>query len=313
VSSPHSAEAIALYPQVLDRLRRLADAGDRPGLHEALWRDWMALHHYLSSFRLDDAGPEVLAPYVNDALPRFLHTLDRLPLTPGLRVLELGGNPYLFTLLLQRLLRYQISLANFTHANIYETAVGRSSQRVWSEHYGEDHTFAYDSFNLELSDYPYPEESFDLVLFCEILEHLVVDPLKIFAKLRRIIRPGGLLLITTPNAVRLVNVALILSGSNIFDRYHPQNGVYGRHNREFTIPEMDQILRGAGFRPVILETLDRHDYSRTPILSDGYDPVARIRFTKPVVEAALRLLNAPTEHRGDNIYALAERTDEPYV
>lgn len=305
--SPHSPEAIALYPSVIERLRTLTQAGEFAPMHEALWRDWMALHHYLCSFRLDNAGPEVLHPYVGDALPRFMRTLERLPPTPGLRVLELGANPYLFTLLMKRLHRYELTLANFTSHNIYDTSVGSGSQRIWSEHYGEDHTFTYDSFNLELSEYPYPDASFDMVLFCEILEHLVVDPLPVFAKLRRVLKPGGLLLVTTPNAVRLSNLALMLSGSNIFDRYHPQNGVYGRHNREFTVPEFELILRDAGFATVSLATADRYNYDITPIDRDSYEPAGRIPFTKPVVEALLRLANAPTEHRGDNIYALARR------
>lgn len=305
--SPHSPEAIALYPSVIERLRTLTVSGDNAARHEALWRDWMALDHYLRSFRLEDAGPEVLHPYIGDALKRFMHTLDLLPPVPGLHVLELGANPYLFTLLMQRLYRYDLTLANFIGQNIYSTEQGRGNQRIWSEQYAEDHTFAFDSFNLELSDYPYPDESFDLLLFCEILEHLVVDPLPVFTRLRRVLKPGGMLLVTTPNAVRLANVALVLAGSNPFDRYHPQNGVYGRHNREFTVPELDTILRGAGFELLTLTTRDRYDYDITPISRDSYEPPGRIPYTRSVVEAVLKLANAPLTDRGDNLYALARR------
>jgi SAM-dependent methyltransferase len=303
----HSPEAIARYPGVIERLRTLTQSGDDTARHTALWREWTALHHYLCSFRLEDAGPEVLHPYVGDALPRFMHTLDLLPPTPGLRVLELGANPYLFTILLKRLHRYELSLANFIGQNIYSTEQTRSRQRIWSEAYGEDHSFVFDSFNLELSDYPYPDDTFDLVLFCEILEHLVVDPLPVFGKLRRVLKPGGLLLVTTPNAVRLANLALMLAGSNPFDRYHPQNGVYGRHNREFTAKELEAILKGAGFELVALTTHDRYNYHVMPIVRDGYEPPGKIPYTRAVVEAVLTFANAPTEHRGDNLYALARR------
>lgn len=293
--------------EVLDQLRVIIESGDGEALHQTLWREWQALRHYLCSFRLDDAPADLLHPYVTDALPRFLRTLELLPPQAGLRVLELGANPYLFTLLLKRLHRYELTLANFTGRNIYDTTLGQGVQQIRSERYGEDHTLAYDSFNLELSDYPYPDASFDLVLFCEILEHLVIDPLPVFGKLRRVIKPGGLLLVTTPNAVRLQNLALILAGSNLFDRYHPQNGVYGRHNREFTLAELKQILHDSGFEIVGLFTADRHNYDRTPIYRDSYEPPGRIPYTRAVVEAALRLVNAPLDHRGDNIYALARR------
>jgi SAM-dependent methyltransferase len=46
----------------------------------------------------------------------------------------------------------------------------------------------------------------------ETLEHLVVNPLAVFRKIRRILRPGGSLLITLPNALRLTNFALMLDG-----------------------------------------------------------------------------------------------------
>jgi SAM-dependent methyltransferase len=305
--SPHSPEAITLYPSVIERLQRLTASGDDAARHQALWRDWMALHHYLCSFRLEDAGPEVLHPYVGDALPRFMHTLDLLPPQPGLNVLELGANPYLFTVLLKRLQRYELTLANFIGQNIYSTEQARGQQRIWSEQYGEDHRFAFDSFNLELSDYPYPDESFDLLLFCEILEHLVVNPLPVFGKLHRLLKPGGLLLVTTPNAVRLANVALMLAGSNPFDRYHPQNGVYGRHNREFTAPELRAILGDAGFELVRLETHDRYNYDVTRITRDSYEPPGAIPYTKAVVEAVLKLAHAPLADRGDNLYVLARK------
>jgi 2-polyprenyl-3-methyl-5-hydroxy-6-metoxy-1,4-benzoquinol methylase len=292
---------------VLETICALTERGDREQRFALLWGEWQALYHYLNSFRLDNAGSEVITPYVNDALPRFLHTLDILPLQSGLRVLELGANPYLFTLLMQKFLRYDLHLANFTGADIYDTTVATATQRIWSETYGEDYTFQYTSFNMELSDYPYPDEHFDLVLFCEILEHLVINPLAVFPKLRRIIKPGGLLLITTPNAVRLANVALILAGSNIFDRYHPENGVYGRHNREFTVEELRRILEQSGFRIQRLCTLDRYDYNRIPIIKDNYEEPVRIPYAKALVEAWLKLGLAPLDHRGDNIYALAER------
>lgn len=58
MTSPHTPEAIALYPSVIERLRQLTQAGEFAPMHEALWRDWMALHHYLCSFRLDNAPLE---------------------------------------------------------------------------------------------------------------------------------------------------------------------------------------------------------------------------------------------------------------
>lgn len=294
--------------QLLDELRALTLAGQLAERNAKLWQHPEVIRHYLYSFELDNAGSAVLHPYVNDALPRFFHTLELLPHQTGLKVLELGANPYLFTVLLQRFYAYDLSLANFTGQDIYDTTMSTAAQRIWSTAFGEDHTFTYTSFNLELSDYPYPDEHFDLVLFCEILEHLVIDPLSVFPKLHRIIKPGGQLLITTPNAARLANVATILSGSNLFDRYHPQYGVYGRHNREFTLEELEVILEQAGFHNEQLYTRDRYNYDAIKLWRDNYERPAHIPYGKTLVEAWLKLLRVPTEHRGDNLYALARRS-----
>jgi len=45
----------------------------------------------------------------------------------------------------------------------------------------------------------YPEDSFDLVLMSHVIEH-VHDPLATLAEIRRILRAGGTLVVTTPNA-----------------------------------------------------------------------------------------------------------------
>jgi SAM-dependent methyltransferase len=291
----------------LERLTAIARAGDPASFHREIWSDWTTLHHYLTSFVLDNAGPEFVTPYVNDALPRFLRTLELLPMRPGLEVLEFGANPYLFSILLRRFFDYRLQFTNFTGAAIFDESVSRGSQRVWSDLYGEEHEFSFASFNLELVAPPFPESSFDVVLFCEILEHLVIDPPRIFPRLYRLLKPGGLLIITTPNAVRLVNVAHILAGSNFFDRYHPENGIYGRHNREFTVEELARLLPEAGFVDVRVHTADRYDYDQIPIEKDNYEPPARLPYTRSTLESLLKSVGATTENRGDNLYVRALR------
>ncbi|MBF6569630.1 MAG: class I SAM-dependent methyltransferase [Candidatus Binataceae bacterium] len=50
-----------------------------------------------------------------------------------------------------------------------------------------------------LSAQHYPDESFDLVLLSHVIEH-VHNPLATVAEIHRVLRPGGTLVITTPNA-----------------------------------------------------------------------------------------------------------------
>lgn len=45
-----------------------------------------------------------------------------------------------------------------------------------------------------------PSDSFDIVLFCEIIEHLTFNPIPMWRQIYRVLRPGGRIIITTPNA-----------------------------------------------------------------------------------------------------------------
>lgn len=45
---------------------------------------------------------------------------------------------------------------------------------------------------------PYPDNSFDIVFSCNVLEHLA-DPAAVFKEVHRVLKPGGVYLVKTPN------------------------------------------------------------------------------------------------------------------
>ena len=184
--------------------------------------------------------------YVSDALERIqivLRLLDDLRAHDVRRILELGANPYAITLLIRRRFAdaFDLLLANYfgetTRDSSAVQAVDVDGQRI---------EFPYQHFNIERDRFPYPDHSIDCVLFCEILEHLLENPDYVAGEIARVLRPRGFVVVSTPNATRLPNLFFLAQGRSIWEWYS-DNGPYGRHNREFTVIEVQDLLKRHGF------------------------------------------------------------------
>lgn len=289
---------------------RAAESGDDARFLSSLVDASPALLAYFLSWELDDSPPGLLRGYTGDAFCRFLHTLELTPMPVAGPILEIGANPYLFHLLLRAVFpKASLAGTNFFDHDIFSTRIGSARHRLRSAALGETIDFEFPTFNVEtVHPYPYPAGSLDVVYFCETLEHLVVNPLRVFREIRRVLRPGGHLVLTLPNAVRLTNVAAMLAGRNFFDLYQEGNGVHGRHNREFTLAEVRALLERDGYEIVRAETRDRFDYEKVPIEAVDYSgPPAALPWGKADLEDRIRRAGGTTADRGDNIYVVARR------
>jgi glycosyltransferase involved in cell wall biosynthesis/SAM-dependent methyltransferase len=199
------------------------------------------LRELVSSVQVEGAPLEELKIYVGADFRRFVYTLGLVPEQSGQSVLELGANPYFTTTLLSKFRDADLHLANF-----FSHTEREGRQRVTTHQTGEVVEYFYKQFNIEEEPFPYMDESFDVVLFCEIIEHLLSDPVHALIEIRRILKPGGVVVLTTPNVARLDNVRKIISGENIYDPYSG-HGPYGRHNREYTQEDLFNLLSANGF------------------------------------------------------------------
>ncbi len=195
-----------------------------------------------------------LDAYVADSLWRFCHTWSLIRDEKG-RCLELGANPYFTTQLLDDFTDLDLTLVNF-----YGTR-GAATETVSYVRPGTDEKALREHdtmmFNVEEDEFPFADHSFDVVLFCEIIEHLLMDPLAALREIHRVLEPGGILVLTTPNVARLDNVAAMVDGRNLYDPYSGF-GPYGRHNREYTLHDLSRLLAFAGFEVEVAFTADGH-------------------------------------------------------
>ncbi|MFP4057184.1 MAG: class I SAM-dependent methyltransferase [Candidatus Brocadiia bacterium] len=114
--------------------------------------------------------------------------------------------------------------------------------------------FRADFLDVEVEPFPYADAAFDVVVSCSLLEHLVRDPMHMMSEIHRVLRPGGFLILTTPNAASVHALWKLLWGrSPCFSTlYHP-TGVH-RHNHEFTPGEVLRLVENSGFEVDSLET-----------------------------------------------------------
>ncbi|MBV9207530.1 MAG: class I SAM-dependent methyltransferase [Actinobacteria bacterium] len=115
---------------------------------------------------------------------------------------------------------------------------------------------------------PVADGAADVVIMSELIEHLV-DPDRAVAEVRRVLRPGGSLLLSTPNLAAWYNRGLLALGIQPIFSEVSLHGVFGRpgrmvagHLRLFTLRALTGFLTASGFRCVTVTGARYHDVPR---------------------------------------------------
>jgi len=267
-------------------------------------RDWMPSEPAAAAEALPEFAPvtqEYIAgwatepaaqDYVRVHLTRLARTLEITP--PGRaedHILEMGAY-------LQITPALRTKLGYGTVRGCYYGTAGQVDRRTAVSVEGERFACDIDLFNAEKDPFPYADEYFSTVLCCELIEHLFHDPMHLMSEVNRILKPGGHLVLTTPNLAALRGISAILQG------YHPgffhayirpaaEGETDARHNREYTPREIHWLLENSGFSIVRLETGAFRD-----------EPTPEYAWVRHLLER----YHLDTSLRGEGIFAVGRKT-----
>jgi SAM-dependent methyltransferase len=178
--------------------------------------------------------------YLRKQRQRYLSTLSFLgEADRGCRLLEVGSVPGHFTVVLKGL-GFDVRGVDVDPARV---------RPIW-----ERHGLSVEKVDIEREPLPFPEGSFDLALFTEVLEHLRVNPLHALRQVARVLAPGGRLLLSTPNITLAHRLQFLLGRSYQGDpveafRKLEWLGHMG-HVRLYSVAEVKAFLRCVGLEPV---------------------------------------------------------------
>jgi SAM-dependent methyltransferase len=96
-----------------------------------------------------------------------------------------------------------------------------------------------------LRDGPPTKERYDVVILADVLEHLFSEDEPVIDRVKSILKPDGVVVVSLPNAMRHVNRVRAVLGQNIFlTKHYILHGVYGGygHIREYSVKEVRDLL-----------------------------------------------------------------------
>lgn len=174
---------------------------------------------------------------------RFEMTLDVVRALGGGTVIEVGAHPWAMT---ARLLR-EPGLRLLATVSAEEVIAWPDEIPVRAAPYalefadGQRAAFTNYSANVERTMFAVREQA-DIVLACEIIEHLTRAPHVMMLNVNSWLKPGGRVVLTTPNGAQLDNPLRVKAKMPAL-RY----STYSRHNFLFTLDTLTDLVKTCGF------------------------------------------------------------------
>ncbi len=201
-------------------------------------------HDIVDRFRHLDLDEESLV-YLRVQSKRYARLLDIISeIRAGLRkesatLLDVG--PSYFT---------QLLTEQFPGDSIlslgYDSMESRGGHFPEGVKHDSNHFYRFDLNNSQDPDRWIEVPATDIVILGEVIEHLYSAPASVLGFIGSFLKPGGSLVIQTPNAARLVNRIALLIGRNPYEQIRENRDNPG-HFREYTSKELLEIAAASGY------------------------------------------------------------------
>lgn len=146
-------------------------------------------------------------------------------------------------------------------------------------------------WDLEEAPYPLPDSRFDAVVMTEVFEHLRDYPIRSLKETARVLKRGGHLYFTTPNAAYLGSRVKLARGRTVHTELADWIGgvPHARHAREYTFQEVETVLNHVGLETVLLTSRHLHVNSgrRSPSARLGKRALDRLAQVRPTLGPAI--------------------------
>lgn len=171
--------------------------------------------------------------------------ITQLQAKSGEKIVDLGcGNGY-----------YLYLLDNVPIKNLSVVGIDSDANALQAVN-GYVHNRNINLIKTDLERIPYPDNNFDKAIMSEVIEH-VENPDKVLAEIRRVLKPDGTLLLTTPN----INYPFFWDPVNWFLQrvFHTHiksgfwAGIWNQHLRLYTKDQISELIIENGF---IIDQLD---------------------------------------------------------
>jgi SAM-dependent methyltransferase len=186
-------------------------------------------------------------------------------LPPGSRILDFGAGPCDTSAVLARM-GFQCTAIDDLNDDWHTCGANRDRIQRFARTAGVDLIVTDRVPNWLVAD------SFDMVMIHDVIEHIADSPRDLLLKLIGLLRTGGYLYITVPNAVNLRKRLLVLSGRTNYPRfpaYYWSCPLWRGHKREYVKGDLSLICEYLGLKRILLRG-EHHRLTSLPYWSQRF-------------------------------------------